>query len=186
MSKPLSDMTLEELWKLFPIKFTDSSETFKNIYRNEESILKSILGSYVKRISHIGSTSIKNIKTKPIVDILIEIDFGNKDIVKDILLKNDYILMNESFGKISFNKGYTINGYADKVFHIHIKKYGDCDELYFRDYLNNHEQKVKEYEKLKLELYDKYKPNRDLYTDGKTNFVNEVVNLAKGVYKDRY
>ena len=41
-------------------------------------------------------------------------------------------------------------------------------------------------EKLKLELFNKYKPNRDLYTDGKKDFINEIVNLAKQKYKDRY
>lgn len=182
----LEDLSLEELWELFPIIFTDDHEKFKRIYLNEENILKSLLGNYIERISHIGSTSIENIKTKPIVDILVEIDFDNKDIVKDILLNNNYILMTEASGKISFNKRYTITGYADNVFHIHIKKYGDCDELYFRDYLNDNQQKAKEYEKLKSELYDKYKPNRDLYTEGKSEFVTEIVNIAKEKYKGRY
>ena len=182
----LEDMSLEKLWELFPIIFVDNTDNFKDIYLDEEKILKSLLGNYITRISHIGSTSIKKIKTKPIIDILIEINFDNKDIIKDILLNNDYILMNESFDKISLNKGYTINGYADKVFHIHIKKYGDSDELYFRDYLNENQLRAIEYEKLKLELFNKYKVNRDLYTDGKKKFVNEIVNLAREKYKDRY
>lgn len=182
----LKCMTLDELWNLFPITFVDANANFKNIYIEEEQTLKFLLGNYIERISHIGSTSIENIKTKPIIDILIEMNFNNKIIVKDILLNNNYLLMNENTSKISFNKGYTINGYADKVFHIHIKKYGDCDELYFRDYLNDNLDKSKEYEKLKLELYNKFKPNRDLYTDGKTKFVNEIVEKAKEIYKDRY
>ena len=182
----LKDMTLDELWNLFPITFVDSNANFKKFYLEEKQNLKLLLGNYIERISHIGSTSIKNIKTKPIVDILIEIDFDNKKIVKYILLNNNYFLMNENTGKISFNKGYTINGYADKVFHIHIKKYGDCDELYFRDYLNDNIEKSKEYENLKLELYSRFKPNRDLYTDGKTKFINEIVDKAKKVYKDKY
>lgn len=182
----LEDLSLEELWELFPINFTDYHESFKRTYLDEENILKSLIGNYIKRISHIGSTSIKKIKTKPIVDILIEIDFNNKDIVQEILLNNSYVLMSEASDRISFNKGYTINGYADNVFHIHIKTMGDCDELYFRDYLNDNLQKTKEYEKLKLELYDKYKPNRDLYTDGKKEFVAEIVSIAKEKYKGRY
>ncbi len=182
----LEDMSLEKLWELFPITFIDNNDNFKDIYLEEEKNLKFLLDNYITRISHIGSTSIQNIKTKPIVDILIEINFDNKDVVKKILLNNDYILMSESSNKISFNKGYTINGYANKVFHIHIKKYKDCDELYFRDYLNENQLKAKEYEKLKLELFDKYKPNRDLYTAGKKRFVNEIVTLAREKYKDRY
>lgn len=182
----LEDMSLEKLWELFPIMFVDNHSSFKDIYLEEEKNLKSLLTHYIIRISHIGSTSIQNIKTKPIVDILIEIDFDNKDIVKDILLNNGYLLMNEIIDKISLNKGYTIHGYADKVFHVHIKRYRDCDELYFRDYLNEHRAKAIEYENLKLQLFHKYQPNRDLYTAGKKEFVHEVVTLAKEKYKDRY
>ncbi len=182
----LEELNLEELWSLFPITFVENNDNFKNIYLAEAKNLKSLLKNYITRISHIGSTSIKNIKTKPIVDILIEINFENKDIIKDILLNNNYLLMSETPNKISFNKGYTIKGYADKVFHIHIKKHGDCDELYFRDYLNENPVKAQEYEKLKLELFQKYQPNRDLYTNGKTEFVNEIINLAKLKYKGRY
>lgn len=182
----LQDMNLEKLWELFPITLVNNTGNFKDIYLEEENILKSLLDNYIIRINHIGSTSIQNIKTKPIIDILIEIDFDNKDIVKEILLNNDYILMIENLDKVSFNKGYTVSGYADKVFHIHIKKYGNCDELYFKDYLNENQLQAKEYEKLKLELFNKYKPNRDLYTNGKKEFVDEIVKLAREKYKDRY
>lgn len=182
----LENITLDELWDLFPIFFVDSDDGFRKIYFEEEQNLELLLGNYIKRINHIGSTSIKNIKTKPIVDILIEINFQKKDFIKEILLNNGYLLMNDNMNKLSFNKGYTINGYGDKVFHIHIKNYGDCDELYFRDYLNDNMNKAKEYEKLKLELHDKYKPNRDLYTDGKSKFVRKIVTMAKLEYKNKY
>lgn len=182
----LEDLSLEELWKLFPIYFVDNNAEFEKQFLAKKDNISLLLGDYAKRISHIGSTAIRNIKTKPIVDILIEIDFVNKHNVKEILLNNDYILMHDAFDKISFNKGYTINGYADNVFHIHIKEYGDCDELYFRDYLNDNYEKAKEYEKLKSELYNKYKPNRDLYTAGKSDFVKAITETAKKKYKNRY
>lgn len=54
----LKDLSLEELWELFPITFTDSTDDFKDIYSEEEKNLKSLLGNYITRISHIGSTAI--------------------------------------------------------------------------------------------------------------------------------
>lgn len=182
----LKNMSLEELWELFPISFVDNNAEFEKQFTTENENLNLLLDGYVKRISHIGSTAIRNIKTKPIVDILIEIDFSNKNSVTEILLNNNYLLMCETLEKISFNKGYTIKGYADKVFHIHIKEYGDCDELYFRDYLNDNDEKAKEYEKLKEDLYNQYKPNRDLYTSGKSDFIKAIIELAKVKYKSRY
>lgn len=182
----LKDLSLEELYELFPIYFVDGNAEFEKQFSEEKANLNMLLGDYAKRISHIGSTAIKNIKTKPIVDILIEIDLANKDDVKEILHSNNYILMDETSDKISFNKGYTANGYADRFFHIHIKKFGDCDELYFRDYLNDNDKKAKEYEQLKEELYNKYKPNRDLYTAGKSDFVQAITESAKVKYQNRY
>ena len=55
--------------------------------------------------------------------------------------------------RISFNSGYTKAGFADKVFHIHLRYIGDNEELYFRDYLREHPQIAKEYETLKLNLF---------------------------------
>ena len=74
---------------------------------------------------------------------LIEIDFVDKDIVKEILLDNHYILMCETPDKISFNKGYTANGYADKVFHIHIKNTAIVTNCISGDYPNDNDKKQK-------------------------------------------
>jgi hypothetical protein len=38
--------------------------------------------------------------------------------------------------KISLNFGYTKDGFAEKVYHVHLRLVGDDDGLYFRDYLN--------------------------------------------------
>ena len=39
----------------------------------------------------------------------------------------------ENDSRIDFNKGYTLQGFAERVFHLHLCYEGDNDELYFRD-----------------------------------------------------
>lgn len=87
--------------------------------------------------------------------------------------------MSEDDQRMSFNKGYTDNGFAEKVFHLHLRRIGDHDELYFRDYLNLHPGIAREYEKLKLGLWKQYEHNRDGYTDAKTEFVKKYTAKAK-------
>lgn len=186
MGKKLSEMSLEELWLLFPISLTKHQACWKEWYLEEESLLKKTLPK-VDRISHIGSTSISLIYAKPIIDILIEIPKDNSlmDYKKQII-EMGYICMAESEEKISFNKGYTENGFEEKVFHLHLKYSGNNDELYFRDYLIEYPSVARKYEKLKLKLCKKYKYNRDAYTNAKTEFVKKYTSLAKNKYKDRY
>ena len=50
MGKNLSEMTLEELWQLFPIFLTEHQECWKEWYFEEEVLLRSILPQ-IKRIS---------------------------------------------------------------------------------------------------------------------------------------
>lgn len=87
---------------------------------------------------------------------------------------------------ISLNKGYTENGFAEKVFHIHLRYIGNNNELYFRDYLNEYPEIAKEYENLKLNLWKKFKHNRDAYTEAKTEFIIKYTELARKKYKERY
>lgn len=186
MNKKLSEMTLEELWQLFPIFLTEHKDFWKDWYAQEEAFLKPLLGREVK-ISHIGSTAIRFIWAKPIIDILVEVPRGcNLSDIKDLLVAHNYICMSQGSDRISFNKGYTEQGFADRVFHLHLRYTGDNDELYFRDYLLEHADIARKYEEMKLKLWKKYEHNRDAYTDAKTEFVRKWTSEARKTYDGRY
>ena len=55
MSKKLTEMSLEELWQLFPIILTAHQECWEQWYLAEEALLKKVLPQ-AQRISHIGSS----------------------------------------------------------------------------------------------------------------------------------
>jgi GrpB-like predicted nucleotidyltransferase (UPF0157 family) len=181
MEKELSEMTLEELWQLFPIVLTAHNPKWKEWYDDECAILHEILKNVgTTRISHIGSTAINGIWAKPIVDILIETsDRQDIDYEHDALLKKGYLCMSRSDERIDFNKGYTKQGFAERVFHIHIRLAGDNDELYFRDFLNDNHAIAMEYESLKKSLWKRFEHDRDGYTNAKTEFVKRHTLAAK-------
>ena len=188
MGKDLSEMTLEELWELFPIFLVEHDDRWKDFFDEVEKTLTRILSEQpVERISHIGSTAIHGIWAKNIVDVMVEIpqsaDMKN---IAQILEQNGFIVMSAEENRISLNKGYTANGFADKVYHIHLRYTGDNDELYFRDYLNEHPLVAEEYETLKLRLWKQYEHNRDAYTNAKTDFISIWTAQARKEYGDRY
>ena len=184
--KKLSEMSLEELWVLFPIFLEEHKDCWKEWYLEEEQQLKTVF-SQNERISHIGSTAIPSIWAKPIVDIIVEIPKGKSLFDYKAQITNcGYICMSQSEERLSFNKGYTVNGFAERVFHLHLRYAGDNDELYFRDYLLEHLNVAKQYEELKLHLCKKYEHNRDAYTNAKTDFIREQTEKAKIFYGNRY
>ena len=177
----LKDMTLEELWRLFPIVLVPHQPQWRAWARQETALLSERLADYAPRIHHIGSTAIPGIAAKPIIDILVEVspDF-NARAITERMERHGYIRMSAADRRLSFNKGYTPAGYAAQVFHIHIRAYGDNDEIYFRDYLIAHPDVARAYEALKTSLLPKYRNDRDGYTQAKTDFVRRVTATAKG------
>lgn len=188
MKKELSEMSLEELWELFPIFLVAPNDRWNLYYDEIEIFLKRTLSECpIERISHIGSTAISGIWAKNIIDVLIELS-NNSDInnTAKAVEENGFIRMSEDVNRISFHRGYTKDGFADKVFHVHLRYSGDNDELYFRDYLNEHTEIAKEYEALKLQLWKQFEHNRDAYTDAKTDFIRKWTSKAKIIYTGRY
>ena len=187
MGKALSDMTLEELWALFPIILTEHRDEWGEWYAEEEKRLTGLLPAEDIKLHHIGSTAIRNIWAKPIVDILVELPAPlPMDGVKALLTQNGYKCMSEEPGRISFNRGYTSEGFAQRVFHLHLRYAGDNNELYFRDYMNDHPRLARQYEELKLSLWKTFENDRDGYTLAKTAFITEQTEKAKKVYGRRY
>lgn len=179
MPRQLSEMTLEELWKLFPISLVPHDDQWEVTAREEMVSLDGLFPEGGLRISHIGSTAIPGICAKPIMDLLVEVpDEITFDEVKTRMESAGYICMSRSGQRMSFNKGYTPQGYAEKVFHIHFRRPGDNDEILFRDYLIAHPLKAREYETLKKSLLPRYRNDRDAYTGAKSEFVRSILRAA--------
>jgi len=192
MSKSLSEMSLEELWQLFPIILKEHNPEYKNWYLEEKEKLKSILSpKSIERINHIGSTAVSELLAKPTVDILLEISSRVElSKVETKLKKAGWTLMhrNEKTEELNlvFNKGYTPKGFAAKVFHLHLRFLGDWDELYFRDYLIAHSEISEKYGKLKKGLEKRYKNNRDGYTEAKSDFIRKWTAEARKIFGQKY
>lgn len=186
MPKDLDEMSLEELWRLFPIVLSAHDARWTERFAREKMRLTAVFPAR-SRISHIGSTAIEGIEAKPIVDILAEVpEDADLNGVKAALISCGWLCMSEGSGRKSFNKGYTPEGYAEEVFHLHLRYIGDNDELYFRDYLRDHAAAAKEYAALKKELAARYRYDRDAYTAAKGDFVRKYTEAAKSLYGQRY
>jgi len=189
-TKDLSEMTSAEPWALFPIVLKKHNPEYVDWYDDEEENLQSLLAEYeIFRINHIGSTAVSGLVAKPIVDILLEMD-GDYDAnaIIAILETNGWLVMarNDSEQTVGLNKGYTKAGFAEKVFHLHIKPKGAHGELYFRDYLREHDKVARAYGRLKLKLKKQYEHDRDGYTDAKTDFITKHTELARREIGDWY
>jgi hypothetical protein len=180
MTKPLTEMSLQELWQLFPIQLTPHRDEWRDWYAVEARQLQNLLHDHIHAIAHIGSTAIPGIWAKPIIDILIEVvDKTALQNAATILTAHGYLQMSASANRISLNKGYTPQGFAERVFHIHLRLPDDHDEYEFRDYLQAHPDIAKQYEALKLSLLKRYEHDRDGYTAAKGDFIREITARAK-------
>ena len=181
-------MTKEERALLFPIVLSEYNPEWLNWFAQEKARLKQLINieNTTIRITHTGSTAVPNLTAKPTVDILLEIN-ENLDTEKLIasLPSPEYICLrqpttpNSAPPHLMFLKGYTPTGFADRIFHIHIRYLGDHDELYFRDYLIKHPDTATKYATLKQELKTQYEYDRDGYTNAKSEFIREVVARAR-------
>ncbi|MDE7442639.1 MAG: GrpB family protein, partial [Muribaculaceae bacterium] len=71
--RQLTDMTLAELWELFPIVLVPYAPQWAQWAVEEIELLSQLLAEYSPVVSHIGSTAIPTIWAKPIIDILVEL-----------------------------------------------------------------------------------------------------------------
>lgn len=174
-------MTLQELWALFPIVLAPHDDRWAGWAADETARLRRLLGPSCVAIHHVGSTAVRGIWAKPIIDLLaVTDDRARFPHLKDRLLRAGYRCMSEAPGRLSFNRGYTPQGFAERVFHLHLRLVGDEDEVCFRDYLRAHADVAQAYEQLKRSLWKQFEHDRDGYTAAKTAFVRHYTAVAKG------
>ncbi len=154
--------------------------------------LKKICGNAIKDIQHVGSTSIRSIKAKPIIDIVVAVDDFNDILSFEKELK-DYGFYYRPHaqasikGQLLFACGSFYEGTGDLQTHfIHVVRTNSMDwinYINFRDYLNSTPSAAKEYEALKVNLAKQASidNNREKYLMGKHDFI--VFTLRKALAK---
>ena len=149
---------------------------WRNSYLREKNNLKKILKNNFVEIEHVGSTSIPQLVSKPILDIAV----GTKN--KSQSLKCRKILKNSNYhyrGELHREEFFFAKGSENRrTVYVKIIIYNSKNwknYIFFRDSLRKNKKLVKEYAQLKKELSKKYGDNRPEYTKRKGWFIRKVL-----------
>lgn len=163
----------EQLWE------TQAQETI--------SRLKDILGDTVKDIRHVGSTAIKSIKAKPIIDIMLAVDSFEDVLSYEKKLKEaGFYYRPKARGsflgdQLLFACGSYYDGTGNIQTHfIHVVKSGSMDHrnyINFVEYMNDFSAAAKAYERVKERLADST-DDRGVYIQGKAEFITYALRKA--------
>ena len=152
-------------------------------FEQSKTLLSSIFGQNLLDIQHVGSTSIRGISAKPILDIGVVLkDLEKLDIAA--MEHSGYRYMgprNPAASRHLFFK-YADSDQHDDIALEHVHCYGPDDSDFkilvgFRDYLNEHPDIAAEYDALKKDLAAKYPDDRFAYSDGKRSFIERIIDV---------
>jgi GrpB-like predicted nucleotidyltransferase (UPF0157 family) len=162
------------------------------MFEEEKQHLRSCLpAELLGSIEHFGSTAIAGLAAKPIVDMLVEVrslEEAKTRIVPVLEAQGyDYFWRPTRGDDVPPFYAWFIkrNAAGVRTHHIHMveKDFDQWERLLFRDYLIEHPKVAKEYEALKMRLAEDYPNDRVAYTNGKTDYVVRVTQLAREYYK---
>lgn len=151
------------------------------------SCLKKIMGPSIADIQHVGSTSVPGIMAKPIIDIAMAV-FRFDDVLTRVEELKAHGFYYRSHTKLENQLLLACGSYYDGTgqmqthfIHVVLKDSPEWwNYIRFRDYLRQHPDAVREYEALKLRLCAEApaEAGRTHYTEGKTEFVQKILQKA--------
>lgn len=165
--------------KRHEVQLVPYNEEWATLFQKTKSEVQRILNSNVIDIQHIGSTAIRGIVAKPILDVAVIV--RNLDAINfEDMKRNGYVYGGEAGvpGRSFFAK---YRGGDISTHHIHCYEQNNQNllaNIAFRDYLIEHPDYAKQYNDLKLHLAEQYADNRITYTNEKTDFIKMILRLA--------
>lgn len=141
--------------------------------------IKGALGRTAQRVEHIGSTSVRGLAAKPIIDILV--------VVPNSADESAYLPHLEAAGYLLRVREPDWNEHRmfrtpELDVHVHVYSAG-CVEiervLTFRERLRRNAEDRRLYEEMKRELASKEWPDMNAYADAKTELIETIIDASK-------
>ena len=137
-------------------------------------------------IQHVGSTAIRGIAAKPVVDLAVGVrsldDMRRHDAA---LAERGILFRKRQFGDQLL---YVVGEEDVRTHHIHVVIWnGEAwrDYIAFRDYLNAHPHKAGQYSALKMSLAARFPTDRESYNRGKQDLIASLLREARS-WKDEH
>jgi len=160
-----------------PVHIAPYDSEWPRRFEEERNALSKSIGTWlVGPIEHVGSTAVPGLAAKPIIDIMAP--------VRDLESSKPALEALAGLGYCYFPYRKDImhwlckpsNGF--RTHHLHLVPLGSAlwiDRLAFRDALRRDSALAAEYQDLKRELAERYRYDREAYTDAKGPFVERVL-----------
>ncbi len=158
-------------------------------FEEEKARIVAAIGTYLDAIEHIGSTAVPGLGSKPVLDI--QASVRNYSLIAECVpllegLGYEYKGEHGIPGRHFFRKPGTAVSGLERTHHLHIVSKDAAlgratweKQVLFRDYLCAHPETAQEYYRLKSTLALQFAADRQSYTQGKTDFILNVVAQAR-------
>ncbi len=158
----------------------DYDPCWEQQYLAEAKTIRAILGENCTAIFHIGSTAVKGLKAKPIIDIMpVVCSIAAVDEKQGAFEETGYEYLGE-FGMAQ--RRYLRKGGDERTHQVHIFQETDRinieRHLAVRDFLRAHSEIARQYGALKESLARRYPYDIEGYCDGKDAFVKDLERQA--------
>ncbi|RDW17724.1 GrpB family protein [Oceanobacillus chungangensis] len=167
------------------VRLTEYSKDWSRMFKDEVEILKTVFGDLIIKYEHFGSTSVKEMKAKPVIDMMCIVkNIEQVDLLNNQMDSLGYDVAGEwgIAGRRLFRKGGD-----NRTHHIHFYQFDNPEidrHLIFRDYLRSHPNEVAKYSSFKEELAQRYDTTSE-YSPAKKKFVSEIEHKALRWFSER-
>ncbi len=162
-----------------PIIIQDYDPNWPDEFERLRCHIAPSLGALAQAIEHVGSTAVRGLAAKPIIDIDVLLHSA-ADL--PLAIFRFAILGYEHQGDLGITGREAFRAPANSVPH-HLYLHGPDSQEYvrhilFRDYLRANPEAAHSYETLKRSLANQYRDDREAYSQAKTEFVESILRKA--------
>ena len=162
-----------------PILIAEYDAEWPMLYEQEKIKILNALGDTIADIQHIGSTSVPGLAAKPVIDILLGIEYVPPQDAQIAAVETIGYLY---CGELGIPGRHYFRCGIPRTHQIHLVKLDSKfweTHILFRDFLRAHPDAAQQYEALKRDLAVNFRDDRERYTDSKAPLIEQMLVQAR-------
>lgn len=166
-----------------PIEVVPYDDRWPGLFEVEKRRIEAALGPRAVAVEHVGSTAVPGLAAKPVIDIMVGVrSLSDSPSLVERLEGVGYEYVPELEEVMPFRRYFRRLTDGRRTHQIHLVEIGQGfwdDHLLFRGYLRAHPEASHEYARLKLGLAERFRDDREAYTEAKTDFISGILRRAR-------